>query len=173
MNSLSDTITMKSIRISIRFCGCLLLMMSGLIQTLPGQTLERQVISASGETLEQGGYTLDFSVGEMMTVTWVNEKSISQGFHQVWAVITAVEGSVTPLQAYIYPNPVPDVLHFESPEPAILQLSDINGNLLQSHPVNEGKQDLNVEELPSGLYLLRLTGQWSGKTKVFKMVKVQ
>lgn len=163
---------MESVFRTLRFCCGLGFILASLINPSFSQSQERQVIAAAGNTLTEGGYSLDFTIGETMTNTLVNNGTISQGFHQVWAVITAVEETVEELHASLFPNPTPDVLHVESPESAELRLSDMNGRPMLHRTVSEGINDIEVDGLAAGTYIIQMQGANSGKLKVFKMVKV-
>ena len=66
---------MKNLYIKILFCFITL--------TSLGQSIERQVIASSGETLTNNGVTLDFTIGELAVTTITDNTTIlTQGFHQ-------------------------------------------------------------------------------------------
>ena len=74
---------------------------------------------------------------------------------------TAQDAPLEATAMMAYPNPVKDVLHLSLPASQAasltLELYDAAGRQLRTlqRPVNQGKVQLSVEDLPSGLYLLR------------------
>jgi hypothetical protein len=62
----------------------------------------------------------------------------------------------TPLQ--LYPNPTHDNLHLLRPNsrPATLELYDLQGSLLLRRPSHQAHEEIDVQDLPAGGYLLRL-----------------
>lgn len=62
-------------------------------------------------------------------------------------------------QISVYPNPASDKVILESNSPALggsmAKLSDLNGKLLQEIRIQGGRQELNVGNLPAGMYFIR------------------
>ena len=58
-----------------------------------------------------------------------------------------------------YPNPVNDMLNFEREETneGLLQISDITGKMILSTVIQDKLLQLNVEELPAGIYIVKYT----------------
>ncbi|HEX8016146.1 MAG TPA: T9SS type A sorting domain-containing protein, partial [Flavobacterium sp.] len=59
-----------------------------------------------------------------------------------------------------YPNPVKNILTIEGNEiikGTLIQLFDLSGKLIVNKIVNGQTQNLNLENLPSGAYILTLT----------------
>ncbi|MDR4988229.1 MAG: C25 family cysteine peptidase [Bacteroidales bacterium] len=57
----------------------------------------------------------------------------------------------------LYPNPVRSTLHVESNETIRqIRIIDLNGQLIQSYPVNNRSIELNVSELFTGLYFVEI-----------------
>ncbi len=68
----------------------------------------------------------------------------------------------------LYPNPATDVLNFTSAETATLEVIDALGRtVLQSNAV-EGKNRLDINELPSGSYTLKTVGETIGTAHFIK-----
>ena len=57
-------------------------------------------------------------------------------------------------QVFVYPNPTADVLHIQGLEPVEVQIYNIFGRLVKSI---ESTNVINVSDLASGLYVLRIT----------------
>ncbi len=72
--------------------------------------------------------------------------------------------TVTPVYSHsniplsIYPNPAKNQVRVEwkVSEPAILRISDISGKIIRTERLNNGFTDINVSQLPKGLYIVQL-----------------
>ena len=62
----------------------------------------------------------------------------------------------------LWPNPVNELLHIEVPEPGILRLSDFSGQVILERESQNKQVDLDLSELPAGLYHLQI-GKYVGK----------
>ncbi len=144
-----------------------------LFHPLTGQSLERQVLSASGTTYAQAGFTLDFTLGELATTTYAQGLSMSEGFHQVWALITATESPAQDLELTLYPNPTPGFLNVETAELLSFKLASLDGRVLMQGKIEGGKSRIDVGFLGAGLYLLCLQDATGKKASVFKFSKVE
>lgn len=71
----------------------------------------------------------------------------------------------------IRPNPTTDywLLDWDYSEKAQLQLLDIQGNLIRTQTILPGQQKISAQDLPSGLYLMKVKGDtvW-GSVRVVK-----
>lgn len=58
----------------------------------------------------------------------------------------------------VYPNPVTDLLNLKSSKVNIISIEiyDINGKLIMNQMINANEKELNVSELVSGAYILRI-----------------
>ncbi|MES2747365.1 MAG: T9SS type A sorting domain-containing protein [Bacteroidota bacterium] len=68
----------------------------------------------------------------------------------------------------IYPNPVKDLIHFDTPENVFkVEVYDIAGRILSANAVNDNK--VNVSDLPTGNYILKVyTESGISSTKIIK-----
>ena len=58
----------------------------------------------------------------------------------------------------IYPNPVREMLHIEGlQKETIGQIYKANGQMYRSHLIGIADNEINVSELPSGLYILKMS----------------
>lgn len=77
-------------------------------------------------------------------------------FTTTWATVNAVEGE-TLSDFKIYPNPAHDLVHLELKNSRnIMQLYDVNGGLIKTYKVNNPKFSFSVEELPRGIYFVKI-----------------
>ncbi len=58
----------------------------------------------------------------------------------------------------VYPNPVQEVLNFNTAENGVVELIDITGKVVAKKTVYEGQNQMEVSALASGIYHLRLVG---------------
>ncbi|MFN3918326.1 MAG: LamG-like jellyroll fold domain-containing protein [Flavobacteriales bacterium] len=66
-----------------------------------------------------------------------------------------------------YPNPVENIVYVESSENTLLTIYDNMGRLIKEQHIEKGINQLNLSEMPSGLYLL----QTSGRLELTKLSK--
>ena len=60
----------------------------------------------------------------------------------------------------IYPIPASDMLHIEGlKKEAIGQIYNVNGQVVQSSRIGIGNDEINVSELPAGLYILKVMSE--------------
>ncbi len=73
----------------------------------------------------------------------------------------------------IYPNPASDVFYLSVDDKdfsnGILNIYDLTGRLKNQHKLNVGKNSINIEELSSGMYLVRIKSS-KGKIQTGKLI---
>lgn len=74
--------------------------------------------------------------------------------------------SYADMNVSVYPNPVSDLMTINGADNALVQIFDVNGKLLVSEVYN---QPISVSELPSGLYMVKITTDQGSVVK--KIVK--
>jgi hypothetical protein len=144
-----------------------------ILQPTMAQSLERQVVSSSGATFNEGAYTLDFTFGEMMTTTFEQGNELCQGFQQAWAVLTAIGSIPTEMDIKLYPNPTIDILNIEVSAKTDLQILDLNGRVVMSLHLAAGNETIDVAELPAGTYFIRCMDVENRRESTFKLVKLE
>ena len=100
---------------------------------------------------------VDLSGGQDFTDPVIYTVTSEFGNTKEWTVTVEVEGGalgLDKLPVKIYPNPTEDLITIESDGSISAQLLDLNGKTLQSKSGDNLK--LNVKNLPSGIYLLKL-----------------
>jgi len=71
----------------------------------------------------------------------------------------------------IFPNPASSLLHIKHNKPIVrFELMSLDGRkVLERQMLNNGLESISLDELPSGIYLLKLeTGQANETIKVIK-----
>ena len=124
-----------------------------------GQVTSPSVISSSGDSYNNGGVIMDYTLGEIVVETHINSTTIlTQGFHQgILKVNTSVEN--IDIKTKIYPNPTTNFLIIELEENvnAELLVYDINGKIVIKDKLNEEqKKQLDFSFLNQGNYLLHI-----------------
>ena len=75
------------------------------------------------------------------------------------------------LQVQVYQNPFLEVLHIVSHEEQVqITVRNINGQILQTQPINSGKHQLDASSWASGLYLIELLSA-AGVRQSYKFMK--
>lgn len=118
----------------------------------------QEVISPSGNAYNNGGINLYWTIGETITTTQDDGNNIiTQGFHQPQVTISTVKES-THTVFTVYPNPTTNYFTIEANNKVNSSafLTDLNGKKIQSFLLNELKTQINIEEYPTGVYLLTI-----------------
>ncbi len=142
------------------------------------QQVSPDVISSGGDHFENEELSMSWTIGETVISTLESEYILTQGFHQDFFTITAIdEKELEDISINIFPNPTPDYLNIEwktnteSIENISIQLLDGNGRLLteKSYKSSAETMMLNLQSFERAHYILRII---HGKQiKTFKIIK--
>ena len=124
-----------------------------------GQVTTPSVISTSGNSYNNGGVNMDYTLGEIVIETFSNNANIlTQGFHQgILKVNTSVEN--IDIKTKIYPNPTTNfiIIELEKNVNAELLVYDINGKIVIKDKLNDERQkQLDFSFLNQGNYILHI-----------------
>ena len=76
---------------------------------------------------------------------------------QSFDLLTSIQEPTWASELHVFPNPTTDLLKISaSVSIEEIRLIDINGRILKSQQVHDLQQDLNMQDLPSGVYQLQL-----------------
>jgi len=80
----------------------------------------------------------------------------------------------TNIQSSIYPNPVEDILYYESDRSAVLSIFDLNGKKLGSNYQHKATDltKINTSNLPKGAYLLVVNSEDNQFLQYHKFIKL-
>jgi len=125
------------------------------------QSLERSVVSTSGDFFSNSTMSIAYTIGESAIGFFTNGSlSITQGFNQsqldtqsssVWNVIPSID-------IQFYPNPANDNLTVQSSEKLNIQVVDILGKKVSevSEIQPQIPANISVSHLATGIYFLRV-----------------
>jgi len=142
------------------------------------QQISPDVISSGGGNFENGDLSLSWTIGETVISTLESDYILTQGFHQDFFIITAVdEQEMENISINIFPNPTQDFLNIEwksntsSNEIINIQLLDANGRILTERTFNSSSDvmKINLQSFERAHYILRLIN--GRQIKTFKIIK--
>ncbi|MFN0176524.1 MAG: T9SS type A sorting domain-containing protein [Saprospiraceae bacterium] len=165
---------MQKIKFWLKIIGLFLLWGVLLPRFVKAQTIDRFVVGTAGQALSNGGYSMDFTLGETVAQTFSNSQLLTQGFQQVWLVTTPIyDIEAEGWSLRVFPNPTPGLLHIETEAAAKAELFDMDGRQLQVANLNLGMSEMNLALLPAGTYFLNLYNAQTQGIKTFKIQKIQ
>jgi hypothetical protein len=141
------------------------------------QNVSREVISAQGSFDSNKIMSLEWTLGDAFTEAIVtNDYIFTQGFNQSFLVVTK-KPMEDEFSIVVFPNPVNALLKIKVP-PSFgseinMVLHDINGRFIkQSKQQLKGLEiTMNVINLQTGIYILKIFNEDSTKVKTHKIVK--
>ena len=137
----------------------------------------QEAVTAAGGSAKSGNLTVSWSIGEVMTETFVTPTfTLTQGVQQpqvkVEQVTSSPELSVYKITAY--PNPASDAVIVSVAEvaehPLTLRVFDANGKLLQVKQITDSETRISIADFAAGMYMLQITDK-KRKVQTFKIIK--
>lgn len=139
----------------------------------------QSVISSSGNSTSNGGYTLSWTIGEgIISTIGNNDIELTQGFHQplvIDVIAVGVEDDLI-LDIIAYPNPTYDKVMFEGGDPVgiyHIRVVDKLGRVLEQKSMPFQEFILEMGKYNNGTYLIEVVEDKTGKRKIFNIVKSQ
>jgi len=125
------------------------------------QELNPSVISSGGETFTASGISLDFVIGEIATESYTEQGVLlTQGFLQgIEETSTINVRSINVDDIDVYPNPSSDLVHIVysgKDTPLSIEILNTQGCLINSIQFTDSFVEANVEQFPSGLYIIKI-----------------
>lgn len=143
-------------------------------------TAPQQVIASSGLHAVLGNQAqISYTVGEAVVTTLTgNEAILTQGFHQSRLLVTPAEEPVRNATLKVFPNPTSLSVTIESQDDrfsgATMYLFDTAGKMVKQQQAAHGtvlQEKFDLEDLPAGIYWLRIGNRSDMNYGVFKIVK--
>ena len=135
------------------------------------------VVSPLGTNLQNSENQISITVGEPVTPTLQSGSVIlTQGFQQAKLIITAISNpGQDDLNFSVGPNPTDDYLDLSSAEDISKNskfiLTDLNGNIIQTGPIESRTTRISFLSLPSGAYLLKVFLKQNQAPITYKILK--
>ncbi len=136
------------------------------------QSIEPSVVNASGGWIQNATVLVEWSLGEPAITTISNaENIVTQGFIQPHLEISGVDGLIPGEEITVYPNPARDHLLFKTNSTRIASLTvyDLLGRVVLE---NAFVSDLDIHQLPGGVYFVSLLDAKSRLLTTFKIIKI-
>ena len=137
---------------------------------------QQATTSSGGNTIGVGGST-SYSIGQVAYITQTGSTgSISQGVQQAYEIFTLGVNNFPEikLSMSVYPNPTISNITLKVEDLSLndlkIELFDTNGRQIQSRKVQSTNTFIDLENLPSSTYILKVESE--NKTiKTFKIIK--
>lgn len=136
------------------------------------QSILPSVVNSSGGAIQNATVFVEWSLGEPAITTISNAQHVvTQGFLQPNLVITGTDDPVFGEEVTVYPNPFSSHLFFQTTSTRIesLLVRDLLGRQLLETAFS-GEVDLG--QLPSGVYFISLLDGKSRVLSTFKVIKI-
>lgn len=143
----------------------------------------QSIVTTGGDYFEGTQSTLSWTLGECVTeYVSANNKVLNQGFQQRSQVGPAAtsptnegftsseEITDTNTSIVAYPNPTTGMLTIQAPSETTVQVFNTSGSLLYTRIITEGKNQIDLSALPTGLYFLRVVTH-NGDASTIKIIK--
>jgi hypothetical protein len=83
------------------------------------------------------------------------------GCSRIWIykeTLTSITDPDSAMRSRLWPNPTADLLHVDTPRPGDATLHDTQGRLVRAWTASDLAGSLSLQDLPAGLYFLKLRG---------------
>lgn len=143
------------------------------------QSLIPTVVGSSGASGTSASGNIDWTVGEVMTETFIGGNSITQGFHQPWVNITTSINTPPSVSEFdVYPNPFSDYLnvHFFGADNSNYRfdLYDVQGQIVYSKSMEGLSYNLiPMNDQSVGMYYLNIYNTVSNTKVSFTVSKIK
>ena len=144
-----------------------------------GQDILSSVVSTAGNSVEEGGIEISWTLGDLVIETQESGSIIlTQGFQQsYYSISSLIEPVSDNFKLKVYPNPASEFIwiSIESDEPTdvIIELYDLNGKLIKNNILKraEGQIKIPVNDLSASQYILKVSDSSGNFVQTFKLIK--
>ena len=145
-----------------------------LCNTALSQTISKQVIGTSGNTLSNSNLKVSMTIGEpVVGLMTAGGNQLGNGYHPSLNVqALSVDESLLDVQLKVYPNPTSQMLYVSHPElnSFLIKISDLNGKLTYSNTINK-EEPLDISNYSQGMYLVTIENKETNKKNTYKIIK--
>lgn len=142
------------------------------------QTANPHVISSAGNTINNGTYSVSWTLGETVIATISNSNyTLTQGFHQSsYTIVDIKDISKQAKDIKVYPNPTTDEINIEwenfNQNGSYYTIIDMQGKFIDKKEIQTQKEKVNMSELATGSYFLKILDKTNSEIKTMKIQKV-
>lgn len=146
-----------------------------LIMMICSLSYAQDSFNAGGNNHSGAGGSISTSIGQIKTGTLTDgTNTLSEGVQQPLEILTVgINNKEQEFFMSAFPNPSDKFITLESKSEKIsdtkFELTDLNGKVLLLGVMTQQKQNVDVSELTTGIYFLRLTQ--NNKQQTFKLIK--
>jgi Secretion system C-terminal sorting domain len=146
--------------------------LAGSIHIAMAQSMETEVIGSAGSFASTSAGTLQWTVGEPMIRTVVNDAILSDGFHQtvIWEIVPVSQAP--DLHLTIWPNPSTHFIEIASDRPVSVVLFDLLGRKVADEASVAQQTVLQLEQIPSGTYFLEVSDLMQHRLATYKILHI-
>jgi len=136
----------------------------------------QQVVSSAGGNGQNSSGTISYTLGELVITSQSDgNNSLTQGFHQTWIIITAINDQPTPgFSLLAYPNPTYDfvTVKFNERETGDLECTLFNqlGQLLLKEKQIKNEIKISFEKYNPGIYFIKIMSEGK-EIQTYKIIK--
>ena len=129
-----------------------------------GQALVHELLSGSGQVFTNESIDLSWSLGEISISTYeTNELILTQGFQQTGIYTTPTLNPEIFYDINLYPNPARDLMTMTFDQSKNIfksyNILDMHGKTWDQGIIFSDEQNINIQKLPTGLYILSVIGE--------------
>lgn len=142
------------------------------------QSANPQVISSAGNTINNGTYSVSWTLGETVIATISNSNyTLTQGFHQSsYTIVDVKDITKNAKDIKVYPNPTIDEINIDwdnyTQNGSYYAILDMQGKLIDKKEIQLQKEKVNMAELATGSYFLKIFDKSNAEIKTIKIQKV-
>jgi hypothetical protein len=137
------------------------------------QSLAPEVIASSGDYFTSADVKLNWTLGEMVTETFISGNILTQGFQQSDYLIVSIAETEENKQISVYPNPFSDRITINTGDftGLKLQVFDLQGKILIEKTIEKSNKQIDFSAFGQGFYLIKVSDK-STLLKTFKIQKI-
>jgi len=131
----------------------------------------QELVGTSGGSFENATYSMDWSVGEVATSTYVTGSyTLSEGLHQNFITVDAID-DLPEFGISVYPNPTTSLVNITSNEISDyeVQITDVNGSRLTQQSSTGNQAQVDFSTYSNGIYFMSILK--NNKIQTFKIIK--
>lgn len=138
------------------------------------QTISKQVIGTTGNTLTNSNLKVSFTVGEpVVGLMTAGGNQLGNGYYPALDLqALSVEDNTMDVELKVYPNPTSQSLYVLHPDISSFGISivDLNGKQLYVGTINKD-EPLDVSNYTQGMYLVTIENKETNKKNTYKIIK--